>query len=358
MRFILIIFLFLSTLTYGQQIDSLDFKIGQMILVGLDNEGAVPNKNLLGEIKSGRTGGIIIFEKNIPQADSYIQLKRLVWNLQIAAPHPLFIAIDQEGGKVNRLKSKYGFPRSVSAKYLGQLHNPDSTRFYAEITASTLAGLGINVNFAPVVDVAVNPENPIIAKVERSYSADPDSVVLHAAQVIKAHRQFNILPVLKHFPGHGSSHADTHLGIADVTSYWQEYELTPYMQLINSGYVDAIMTAHIVNKKLEKEGLPGTLSQMIIADLLRRRLGYDGLVFSDDMQMHAISKHYGLENAIELAIKAGVDVMIFSNNISGSELQTVSRVHKIIKDLIASGEIPEDRINESYRRIMKIKSNW
>ncbi|MGK7389274.1 MAG: glycoside hydrolase family 3 protein [Candidatus Cyclobacteriaceae bacterium M2_1C_046] len=358
MRYIFLILLFLSTYSYGQQIDSLDFKIGQMILVGLDNEGAIPNENLLKEIRSGRTGGIIIFEKNIPQQDSFIELKKLVWNIQNAAPYPLFIAIDQEGGRVNRLKTKYGFPRSVSASYLGKLQNPDSTRFYAEITAATLAGLGINVNFAPVVDVAVNPDNPIIAKVERSYSAEPDSVVLHAEQVIKAHRQFNILPVLKHFPGHGSSHADTHLGIADVTSYWQKYELVPYQHMINSGVVEAIMTAHIVNRKLEQKGYPGTLSEMIITNLLRNKMGYDGLVFSDDMQMHAITKHYGLENAIELAIKAGVDVMIFSNNISGSELQTVSRVHKVIKDLISSGKIPEERINESYQRIMRIKSQW
>lgn len=345
-------------MAYGQKTDSLYFKIGQMILIGMDNDGAVPNKNLISEIKAGKAGGVILFEKNIPQKDSYIQLKKLIWNTQNAAPYPLFVAIDQEGGKVNRLKTKYGFPRSVSAGYLGGLKDPDSTRFYSEITAATLAGLGFNVNFAPVVDVAINPENPIIAKVERSYSADPDSVSLHAKQVIEAHREFNILTVLKHFPGHGSSHDDTHLGIADVTNYWQSSELTPYKQLINENYVDGIMSAHIVNKRLDELGHPGTLSEMVIADLLRKNLQYDGLVFSDDMQMHAISKHYGLEDAIELALKAGIDVLIFSNNISGSDNQTISRVHKIITDLVKSGKISEKRIDESFQRIMKVKEKW
>lgn len=359
MKYIIILALMISTIACAEKkTDSLDLKIGQMLLIGLLNEGAAPDKDLLKEIRAGRVGGIIIYEKNIPSTDSYVQLKKLIWTLQKAHPVPLFITIDQEGGKVNRLKSKYGFPRSVSAAYLGKTRDIDSTRFYSEITASTLAGLGINVNFAPDVDVAVNPENPIIAKVERSFSADPDSVAIHAAAVVNAHRRFNILTVLKHFPGHGSSHADTHLGIADVTEYWQEYELLPYYSLIEAGLADAIMTAHIVNKKLDKTGRPGTLSNAVINNLLRDKLSYKGLVFSDDMQMKAISEHYGLETAIELSVKAGVDVLMFSNNINKNNNQTVSQVHSIIKNLINSGKISPERIDESYQRIMNVKKRW
>lgn len=359
MKYLLILLLASVTpLAFSQNIDSLDLKIGQMLLVGVDNTGAEPNPNLVQEIRAGKVGGVILFEKNIPQTDSYIRLKKLIWKLQNATETPLFVAIDQEGGKVNRLKTKYGFPRSVSAAYLGSIQDVDSTFFYAEITAATLAGLGINVNFAPDVDVAVNPENPIIARVERSFSANPDSVTLHAAAVIKAHRQFDILTVLKHFPGHGSSHADTHLGIADVTDYWQEYELIPYQRLIDAGLVDAIMTAHIVNKKLDQKGRPATLSPSVINNLLRKKLSYNGLVFSDDMQMHAITKYYGLETAIELAINAGVDVMIFSNNISGSDNQTVNNVHNIIKKLVQEGKIFREAIDDSYRRIMQVKKMW
>lgn len=359
MKYVIILSLIVPIIACAERkTDSLDLKIGQMLLIGLDNNGATPEENLLKEIRAGRVGGIIIYEKNIPESDSYIQLKKLIWNLQRAHPVPLFITIDQEGGKVNRLKPKYGFPRTVSAAYLGRTRNIDSTRFYSEITAATLAGLGINVNFAPDVDVAVNPENPIIAKVERSFSADPDSVTIHAATVISAHRRFNILTVLKHFPGHGSSHADTHLGIADVTDYWQEYELLPYHNLIEAGLADAIMTAHIVNMKLDKKGLPGTLSDAIINKLLRDNLSYEGLIFSDDMQMKAITEHYGLKAAIELAIKAGVDVLMFSNNINENNNQTVSQVHEIIKNLINNGKISPERIDQSYQRIMEVKKRW
>ncbi|UII22170.1 glycoside hydrolase family 3 protein [Fulvivirga ligni] len=339
----------------AQVIDSLDFKIGQMLLVGYPGKEISPDDATIKDIKEGKVGGIILFEKNISPTNSYIKLKQLTWTLQKEAPLPLFMAIDQEGGRVNRLKEKYGFPKTVSAAYLGQVANMDSTRFYAEMTASTLAGLGFNVNFAPVVDLAINKNNPVIAKIDRSYSENPDSVAMQAEQVIEAHRKFNIVTVLKHFPGHGSSHSDTHLGIADVTEYWQAKEVSPYSTLIKDGEIDAVMTAHIVNKKLDKKGLPGTLSKSIVTGLLRDSLNYDGVVFSDDMQMHAITKHYGLEKSIKLSIQAGVDVLIFSNNIQGSENRTVDTVHDIIMKLIKSGDLTEARIDESYRRILKLK---
>ncbi|GAA0892109.1 glycoside hydrolase family 3 protein [Fulvivirga kasyanovii] len=340
----------------SQNIDSLDFKIGQMLIVGYPKQDIKPSEQTIDDIAKGRIGGIILFEKNINPSNSYIKLKQLTWNLQAKAPLPLFIAIDQEGGRVNRLKEKYDFPKSVSAEYLGQMANIDSTRFYAEITASTLAGLGFNVNFAPVVDLSTYKDNPVIAKIERAYSDNPDSVARHAAVVIDAHRRYGVISVLKHFPGHGSSHADTHLGIADVTDYWQSKELMPYQNLLDKGKVDAIMTAHIVNKRLDKGGNPGTLSKAIMTDLLRDSLNYEGVIFSDDMQMHAITKHYGLEKAIKLSIQAGVDVLMFSNNIQGSENRTVDAVHKIIRNLVEKGEISEERIDQSYDRIVKLKS--
>ncbi|HNP96767.1 MAG TPA: glycoside hydrolase family 3 protein, partial [Cyclobacteriaceae bacterium] len=294
------------------------------------------------------------FEKNIPAKDSYTQFKKLPWTYQSVAPIPIFISIDQEGGRVNRLKEKYGFPRSITAAAMST--SIDSVRYYGQTTAATLAGLGINVNFAPVVDVAINPTNPVIVKPERSFSSNEDSVSMYAREFIKAHRQVKVITVLKHFPGHGSSKDDTHLGIADVTKTWQEKELTPYRSLIDSGYVDAIMTAHIVNKNLDNKGLPGTLSRRMIDSLLRKQLHFDGVVFSDDMQMHAITKHFGLEEAIRLAVNAGVDILTFSNNIEGSEARTVERVHTIIKGFVKDGTIPKERIDESYKRIMKLKA--
>jgi beta-N-acetylhexosaminidase len=338
----------------GQMTDSLDIKIGQMLLIGFP--GPEVDAQVLEEVRTGKVGSIILFEKNIPPRNSFIALKKITWTYQQASAIPLFICIDQEGGRVNRLKEKYGFPRSITAAAMGKSHSLDTVRIYAEATAATLAGLGINVNFAPVVDLASNPDNPIIARYGRAFSADQDSVALLAREFIKAHRRFNVVTALKHFPGHGSSKNDTHLGIADVTNTWEPRELKPYSTLIDSGYVDAIMSAHIVNMKLDKSGHPGTLSKPILSGILRDSLHYDGVVFSDDMQMHAITEQYGLKDAIRLAILAGIDIMTFSNNIAGSDKRTADTVHALIREMVKSGEIPERRIDASFDRIMKLKN--
>lgn len=337
---------------FAQAQDSLDIKIGQMILIGFPI--AEVDKKVLEEIRLGKAGSIILFEKNIPPKNSYNALKKITWTYQQAATIPLIIAIDQEGGRVNRLKEKYGFPRSVSAANLGKFPL-DSVRFYAQTTAATLAGLGFNMNFAPVVDLASNPDNPIIAKVERAYSKSPDSVALFAREFIQQHQKVGVLTSLKHFPGHGSSKDDTHLGLTDVTQTWREDELKPYQILINRGYAESIMTSHIVNQKLDPAGNPGTLSSNIINGLLRERLKYNGVIFTDDMQMQAITKHYGLEEAIKLAILAGVDILTFSNNISGSQDRTVDKVHSIIRNFVEDGTISKERIDQSFRRVMTLK---
>jgi beta-N-acetylhexosaminidase len=351
---ILVAFFGFSAVVRAQQIDSLDIKIGQMILIGFP--GTTVDPKVIDEIAKGKVGSIIIFEKNIPPVNSFIALEKIIWTYQKSASIPLFIGIDQEGGRVNRLKEKYGFPRSITAAAMGKAPSFVSVRLYAQATASTLAGLGININFGPVVDLASNPDNPIIAKFGRAFSANEDSVALFAKEFIKAHRKMGVLTSLKHFPGHGSSKNDTHLGIADVTNTWQERELKPYQLLIDSGYADAVMTSHIVNKNLDKNGYPGTLSADILTGILRNRLNFDGVIFTDDMQMHAITKNYGLEEAIKLAIKGGVDIMTFSNNITGSEERTVDRVHQIIRTMVDKNEIPASRIDDSYKRIIHLKS--
>lgn len=325
-----------------------------MILIGFP--GTSVDSAVLSEIREGKVGSIIIFEKNIPKTNSFVALKKINWTYQQAATIPLLISIDQEGGKVNRLKDKYGFPKSITAFEMGKNASLDSVRFYSEATASTLAGLGINVNFAPVVDLVANPNNPIIAKFGRAFSASEDTVTMMAKEVVKMHRKMGVITALKHFPGHGSSKDDTHLGIADVTTTWSERELKPYQYLIDSGYADAVMTSHIVNRNLDKNGNPGTLSYDILTGVLRNRLRFNGVIFTDDMQMHAITKHYGLEEAIKLAINGGVDIMTFSNNIQGSDVRTVDRVHEIIRKMVQDGVIKKERIDESFKRIMKLKS--
>ncbi|KXK31486.1 MAG: beta-N-acetylhexosaminidase [Bacteroidetes bacterium OLB12] len=355
MKHVLLWVLCVGFLSAGAQApDLLDIKIGQMILIGMPKAEVDPL--VLDEIKRGKVGALIFFEKNIPnKPNAFASVKNMTWTYQKAASIPLFICIDQEGGKVNRLKEKYGFTKSVTAAALGKSKSLDSVRFYADATAATLAGLGFNVNFAPVVDLAIT-QNTVIYKPERAYSANEDTVAMMAKEVVKMHRKYGVLTALKHFPGHGSSKEDTHFGVADVTGSWTERELKPYQLLLDSGYVDAVMSAHIVNKNLDAKGLPGTLSADILDGILRKRLGFNGVVFSDDMQMHAISKNFGLEESIRLAINAGVDVLCFSNNIAGSDERTVDKVHGIIRKLVQNGQITPARIDESFQRIMQLKA--
>ncbi len=327
-----------------------------MILVGINDRKVLEQGDLLKkEIEEGKTGGIILFEKNIAPEQSKEKLKKLIADMQAGAKVPLFMSIDEEGGKVHRLKEKYGFVKMPPAAYLGNFKNTDSTFWYTRQLAAVMAEVGFNINFAPDVDVALNPNNPVIVKAGRSYSDDPKTVAAHAAASISAHHSYGVKTALKHFPGHGSSMTDSHYGITDVTRLWKESELIPYEEIIRTGRIDAIMTAHIVNCKLDTSCLPATLSRPIVTDLLRGKLGFDGVVFSDDMQMYAISKHYGLENAIRQSILAGVDVVVFGNNVNLSDRITASEIHAIITKMVEKGEISKSRIDESFNRIMALK---
>lgn len=346
-----------STKLSAQPTDSLDIKIGQMIMIGINGRTTVSDADtLLREIKEQKVGGILIFEKNIAPANSEKELRQMIKTLQRPAAIPLFVSIDEEGGLVHRLKPKYGFVEMPSAMHLGSLNNPDSTLFYNRRLAKELQELGFNYNYAPTLDLAVNPENKVIVKRERSFSKDPAVVAAQAALCIQAHHENKVRTILKHFPGHGSSSADSHLGIVDVSETWSFTELLPYYELLKSGSVDAVMTAHLINKRWDPSLLPATLSERVVNGMLRGLLGFKGVVFSDDMQMYAISKNYGFEHAIELAINAGVDVVMFGNNVS-KEIQPVSAssVHAVIKNLVLQGKISQERINEAYQRIVALK---
>ncbi|RED98907.1 glycoside hydrolase family 3 protein [Marinoscillum furvescens] len=342
----------------AKELDSLDHMIGQMILIGMGDFNKLDKKApVFKDIQSGKVGGVILFEKNLASKNTEKNLRDMLSYAQSLSNIPLFVGIDEEGGRVNRLKPKYGFPKTVTAQYLGELNNTDSTEFYAEQTAGALYGLGINMNFAPSVDVNVYPENPVIGKIGRSYSPDPAVVATHAAKVVEAHDLFGVATVVKHFPGHGSSRNDSHLGLTDVSSTWRFRELLPYKMLMDSGKVRAVMTAHIVNEVMDERKLPGTLSDRIIGGVLRGFMGYDGVVVSDDMQMKAISKEYGLEDAIKKAVNAGVDILLFANNVPDYDLVTADQIHNIIKNFIKNGDISADRIAKSYDRIMKLKAD-
>lgn len=337
--------------------DSLNLKIGQMIMIGVDNAKFVSKKDsILSEIAKNKVGGIILFEKNVNDTNSYQMMKNLVDSLQSKAKVPLFISIDEEGGKVHRLKEKYGFVKMPSAMYLGKIDNIDSTYFYNNQLAKQLYALGINMNYAPSLDMAMNKKNPVIYKLWRSFSDDPAITTKHATAAIKAHQLNNVATVIKHFPGHGSSNTDSHKGLTDVTNTWKPIELQPFASLIASNTCDAVMTAHIVNCQLDKSCLPATLSQKVITGLLRDSLKFKGVVVSDDMQMYAISKNYGQEKAVALCINAGVDILLFGNNLIASQQQSATKLHAMIKAMVLDGCISKERISQSYQRIKTLKT--
>ncbi|HRE07855.1 MAG TPA: glycoside hydrolase family 3 protein [Opitutaceae bacterium] len=337
-------------------------KIGQLLMVGF--RGAEPGECRLIErdLRDHAVGGIVLFDQEMVDATarrrnvvSPDQVKRLVAHLQACARQPgtLLVSIDQEGGRVNRLKADYGFPPSVSQDELGQLDQLEETTRQARITARTLASVGINFNLAPVVDLDANPNNPIIKGKRRCFSSDPDRTARHASAVVQAHRDEGVLTCLKHFPGHGSAAGDTHLGLVDVTQTWSEKELIPFQRLITADLCDAVMSCHVFNARLDPDR-PATLSRAVITGLLRQKLGFQGVVTSDDMEMRAISSQYGLEESVPSAIEAGIDVLCFGNNQS-YEPDIAPKAIDILVRAVSSGRIPEARIDESVHRIQALK---
>ena len=344
---------------YSSEDVKLREEIGQMLLVGFRGTSLDKGNHIYRDIVDYKIGGVILFEYDAPSRKrprnitSRTQLKQLTADLQKLRAETLLISIDQEGGMVSRLKAKYGFPKFVSAKEMAQ---SDSTYYWGRLTARTLKSVGINLNFAPCVDVDVNPNCPVIGKRKRSFSPNPDSVAIFAEQWVNSHRNNKILTSLKHFPGHGSSQADTHLGVADVTDTWSDKELIPYKKLIAKGDVDIIMTSHVFNAKLDSV-YPASLSKKITTDLLREKMGYNGVVITDDLVMGAIVNEYELDQVLELAILAGADILCLSNNGQDYNPDIVPTAVDIIFEKVKSGKIPASRIHESYNRIMNLKSS-
>jgi len=359
---LLFFFIFSRPAVAAQQSDSLSVKIGQMLMIGFRGTTLEDAPEIAADITKRRIGGVVLFDFDVPAHShsrniiSPQQLARLTLELQKLANIPLLVAIDQEGGKVNRLKQARGFPPSVSAAYLGRLNNPDSTSSAASQTARTLKTMHIGMNLAPVADLNTNPDNPVIGKLDRSFSPDPSVVISNLQLIIQAYHINGIIATLKHFPGHGSSSSDTHLDFTDITASWSEEELEPYRVLIASGYPDAIMTAHVFNGKLDTL-YPATLSKQTLTGLLRDKLRFKGVIISDDMQMKAIADHYELESAIQLAINAGVDLLLFGNNAS-YDPAIASKATEIIRSLLQKKIITPERIDQSYQRIMELKNRY
>lgn len=356
MKRIIAIFLLAQSL-FGA---TLEEKIAQMIMIGFDGTAIDKNSPIYHEIAHNKIGGVILFDYDL-QTKSYDknikskkQLITLTKYLQNISKDKLFIAIDYEGGKVNRLKQSKGFIPTYSQKKLGEKNDSDFTYTQTKKMAKLLKQLGINVNFAPVVDLCINPNNPVIAKTNRCYSDNAGTVTAHAKAAIKAYKEFNILPVIKHFPGHGSSNNDSHTGFVDVSSTYEMKELIPYKNLIRKDFVQAIMSAHVFNESFDPNH-PATLSHKTLTQLLQNKLNFKGIIFSDDLQMKAISQNYSFEKTLRLLINAGVNVIVIGNNLQKYNPNTVQSIITIVKKLVHEKKINILQIEKSYDKIVKLK---
>lgn len=327
-------------------------------MIGFQGTELQPNDAVVHAIQGRHIGGVIIFASNIQHPK---QLKELIKQLHgyasQAGLEPFFIGIDYEGGTVDRLNPEVGFPQTLSAADIGQLSSEEA-KLCAQQMAETLKQLGFNLNFAPNVDVNVNPNNPIIGKRKRSFSSDPKKVAEYAAIFSRAYQDGGIISTFKHFPGHGSSTGDTHVGFVDVTNTWNEAELEPYKQLLPQfdGY-SMVMTAHVVHSGLDPNGYPASLSAAITNGILREKLNFSGVVITDDMQMGAVTNNYSLNDAVILAVNAGADMLIFGNQLTPMP-QDPLQIIDMIEEAVLAGHISQSRVEEAYRRILKLRENY
>ncbi len=317
--------LFLTIHLFADDIKTL---ASSVLLIGFDGYTAPAF------LKTHKVAGVILFSKNIKSPK---QLKTLTTELKSLQPD-ILIAVDEEGGKVERLKKKDGFPHFPSAK---DVKNPKKT--YTAM-AKLLKKEGINLNLAPVVDVAVNPKNPVIAKLKRSFSKNPYEVIKKASVFTNCMKKEGVLTTLKHFPGHGSSKKDSHKGFVDVTNSWSKKELLPFEKVKSP----LIMTAHIFNKNLDPN-YPATLSYKTNTLLLRKKLGYKGVLISDDLQMGAISKNYSFKKALELALNSGVDILLIGNYLD--KPVKIDKITSTIEKLVQEGKVSKKRLLEANSRI-------
>ena len=345
-----------KTLIYDNEIEK---RVGQMIITGF--RGVEVDDYITSLILDLKVGGVVLFDYDVPSRSfarniiNESQLKKLTLKMQSLSDVPLFISVDCEGGAVNRLKHEYGFYFIPSPEKM--CSDAEDIRNYSSLLSSQLHELGFNMNFAPVVDINVNPKNPIIGKLERSFSEDPEKVINCSKIFIESQSNNNIISVLKHFPGHGSSFLDSHTDIVDVTESYKEEELLPYQEIIKEDLIDAIMTGHIINKKIDSV-FPASLSSLFIKDLLRDNLKFKGLIITDDIQMSAVSNKYSLKELVILAINAGNDIILVGNNFNEYNENLPYDIKNIIISAVKSGEISTERIIESSNKIYSIKEKW
>ena len=326
---------------------SLDEKIGQMIIAGITGTNMDTNtKNLLTKYK---VGGIIFYKDNLINPTQAVQLLNQIKS-ENDQKVPLLLGVDQEGGRVTRLPG--GLINFPTNKEIGAINNSQFSYHVGTMLGKELKEFGFNLDFAPVLDINSNPNNPVIG--DRSYGNNSEIVSKLGIQTFKGIQSQNIIPTIKHFPGHGDTSVDSHLELPIVNKSLQqlkELELIPFEQAINSG-ADVVMVAHILLPKLDAT-FPSSMSKNIITGILRQQLDYSGVVITDDMTMKAIIDHYTIGRAAVESVKAGSDIILV-----GHGYNDIVEAISSLKIAVQKGEITEQRINESVSRILKLKKKY
>ncbi|WP_240548197.1 beta-N-acetylhexosaminidase [Paenibacillus lignilyticus] len=332
-----------------QQVEkmSLDEKLGAMIIAGVD--GTTGSQAAKRMIASQHVGGVIFYANNITTPKGVVayvnQLK--AWNKGNVSP--LIISVDQEGGRVSRLP---GLVKLPTAKAIGDTGNSAYAAKIGSILGEASKKMGFNVDFAPVLDINSNPKNPVIG--DRSYGSTPKLVTKMGIAAMEAIEKEGVIPVVKHFPGHGDTSVDSHLELPVVgksEAALKAFEWVPFQEAINEG-VDAVMIAHILYPKVDAK-VPASLSKRVITDELRGELGYEGVVMTDDLTMGAIAKNYGMGEAAVMTVKAGSDILLVAH-----EYKNVDIILAALKKSVNSGDITVERIDESVKRILILKKKY
>lgn len=327
---------------------TLSEKVGQLLMVGFT--GYQAPRELVGFLSAGKAGGIILFANNLAEPP---QVAALTGTLQAAAGQcgpglPLFIAVDQEGGAVIRLsRGVTVFPGNMA---LGATGREDLAYLSGQAVATELAALGINMNLAPVLDVNLNPANPVIGV--RSFGEDPETVARLGVAALQGMQDGGVLAVGKHFPGHGDTTVDSHLNLPVIPhspDRLEAVELKPFQAAIDHG-ISCIMTAHVVFPALESAGLPATLSAAVLTGLLRRKMGFQGLIITDCLEMKAIAANYELEEAVARAVLAGADQLLISHTFAKQQA-----AHEALLALAERGALPLDLLDAAVGRILTYK---
>lgn len=331
-----------------------DSMIGEMLVLGFsgaagDADGA---QGLAAHVSAGKVGGVCFLGHNARSRAGVESLTRL-FNSAGRRTKAL-VAIDQEGGAVQRLSTKIGYRAIPAAQAVAARNGADAAKsIYAQM-ARDMKASGFNLNLAPVVDLGFEPRNPIVAHFGRAFGADGATVASYAGAFVAGHREAGVLTALKHFPGHGSTLTDSHERPVDLTATWRDDEIEPYRRLAQNGLVDIVMSGHLKHDRLTG-GEPATLSQKAVEGWLRRDIGYRGAVMTDDLDMAAIASNYSLSDAIVRAVAAGNDLILLSNSRNPDPDLPLAAI-AAIREGVAKGRIPAARIEAASQRIAALKA--